>query len=233
VTAQADKRTFIAGSKWFRDAPGEVLEQLAAAANIRHFTANSHIWLAGQEATHIYGVIDGRVRVYLSTETGQEFALVEWEAGAWLGEQALAGNKVHLLSVQVLDDSEILAIPCSVVTGIGETWPLLYRNLFQEDWENTRGLYEILTGLLFYPLRARVAGRLLLLMQDHGERVEDGIQLNIKISQNDFARLSMGSRQRVNTIFRDWAKQGLVKTRDDYLLVMDTKKLMAEMTPFE
>lgn len=233
MTAQADKRAIIAGSKWFRDAPGDVLDQLAAAAQVRHFPANSHIWLAGQAASHIYGVIDGRVRVYLSTETGQEFALVEWESGAWLGEQALAGNEVHMLSVQVLDESEILAIPCSVVTEVGNAWPLLYRNLFREDWENTRGLYEILTGLLFYPLRARVAGRLLLLMQEHGERVEDGVQLNIKVSQNDFARLSMGSRQRVNAVFRDWARQGLVTTRDDYLLILDTRKLMAEMTPFE
>jgi hypothetical protein len=109
----------------------------------------------------------------------------------------------------------------------------LYRNLYRAVWVNTRGLYEILEAMLFYPLKARVAGRVLVLIADHGHRVEDGVLLDIKLSQNDFARLAMGSRQRVNGIFRDWDKQGLVESRGDYLLIKDIEGLQREMMPFE
>jgi len=233
VSQGRDKRAFIAASRWFEAAPDAVLDALAAAASIRPYAANSHIWMAGQTTTDIYGVVSGRVRVYQSTETGQEFALIEWETGAWLGEQTLANDEPNMLSVQVLADSEILVIPRQVVIAVGETWPRLYQNLFREDWANTRGLYEILSGVLFYPLRARLAGRVLLLMQEHGQRQEDGVLIDIKVSQNDFARLSMGSRQRVNAIFRDWARQGLVETRDEHLLIRDIDGLTAELVPFD
>ena len=116
---------------------------------------------------------------------------------------------------------------------MGEAWPTLYRNLFRASWINTRGLYEILSAVLFYPLSARVAGRVLALMAEHGHRVDDGVLLDIKLSQNDFARLAMGSRQRVNRIFRDWDKQGLVETRGEFLLIKDAEGLQKEMLPFE
>ena len=227
------KREFIAASGWFTGAPDAVLDTLAAAAGIKEYAANTHVWIAGQTTTDIYGVMSGRVRVYQSTETGQEFALIEWETGAWLGEQVLAIDEPNMLSVQVLTDSQIIVIPRRIVTAVGETWPRLYQNLFRQSWANTRGLYEILSGVLFYPLRARLAGRVLLLMQEHGQRCEDGVLINIRVSQNDFARLSMGSRQRVNAIFRDWARQGLVETRDEHLLIRSVDGLAAELVPFD
>jgi CRP-like cAMP-binding protein len=138
-----------------------------------------------------------------------------------------------MLEVRALAPSELLAIPRQVVLEVGNIWPAMYRNLFRADWVNTRGLYEILSAVMFYPLAARLAGRVLALIDEHGRRVDGGILIDIKLSQNDFARLSMGSRQRVNRIFRDWDKRGLVVTRDDHLLIMDIKGLQREMVPFE
>jgi CRP/FNR family cyclic AMP-dependent transcriptional regulator len=233
VKNEYDNREFIAASKWFQGAPAAVLDTLAAAASVKHYPANSHLWMMGQTPTELYGVLSGRVRVYQSTETGQEYALVEWGHDAWLGEQALANDEPNMLNVQVLADADIMTIPRKVLWEVGASWPGLYQNLFREGWTNTRGLYEILSSVLFYPLKARLAGRVLQLMEEHGERTEDGTLITIKISQNDFARLSMGSRQRVNAIFRDWAKQGLVEPRDDHLLIRDIRGLTAELVPFE
>jgi len=191
------------------------------------------MWMMGQTPTELYGVLSGRVRGYQSTATGQEYALVEWGRHAWLGEQALANDEPNMLNVQVLADADIMSIPRTALWEVGNSWPGLYQNLFREGWTNTRGLYEILSSVLFYPLKARLAGRVLQLMEEHGERTEDGTHITIKISQNEFARLSMGSRQRVNAIFRDWAKQGLVEPRDDHLLIRDIRGLTAELAPFE
>ena len=57
--------------------------------------------------------------------------------------------------------------------------------------------------------------------------------LDIKVSQNDFARLALGSRQRVNRVFRDWASRGLVETREDHIWVRDLEQLEQEIDLFE
>jgi CRP-like cAMP-binding protein len=226
-------RQFIADSSWFAGAPDEVLNRLADSASVRHYKAKSFIWTTGEKTSEVFGLLSGRIRISLASAMGQEFAFIDWEPGAWLGEQVLGVDEPNMLEVRVLAPSDLVVIPRQVVVEVGEAWPDLYRNLFRANWVNTRGLYEILSAVLFYPLSARVAGRVLALMAEHGHRVDDGVLLDIKLSQNDFARLAMGSRQRVNRIFRDWDKQGLVETRGEYLLIKDVEGLQQEMTPFE
>ena len=226
-------RQYIADSSWFAGAPDEVLNRLADSASVRHYKAKSFIWTTGEKTSEVFGLLSGRIRISLASAMGQEFAFIDWEPGAWLGEQVLGADEPNMLEVRVLAPSDLVVIPRQVVVEAGEDWPDLYRNLFRANWVNTRGLYEILSAVLFYPLSARVAGRVLALMAEHGHRVDDGVLLDIKLSQNDFARLAMGSRQRVNRIFRDWDKQGLVETRGEYLLIKDVEGLQQEMTPFE
>ncbi|MEE4144007.1 MAG: Crp/Fnr family transcriptional regulator [Halieaceae bacterium] len=226
-------REFIAESSWFAGAPDDVLDALTNAAAVRQYATGAFVWTTGQKTSEVFALVSGRLRISMASEMGQEFALIDWEPGAWLGEQVLAIDAPNMLEVRVLAPSDLLVLPAQVVRDAGEVWPTLYRNLYRADWVNTRGLYEILSALLFYPLKARVAGRVLALTADHGQRVEDGVLLDIKLSQNDFARLAMGSRQRVNGIFRDWDKQGLVESRGEYLLIKDVAGLQREMIPFE
>ena len=226
-------RKFIADSVWFTGAPANVLGKLADAVSIKHYSANSFIWTTGEITTDIYGVISGRLRISLAGEMGQEVALIDWEHGAWLGGQSLCDEEPNRLEVRVLEPSELLVIPRRVVLEVGDEWPVLYRNLFLSDWTNIRAFYELLRGVFFYPLKARVAMRVLLLLDEHGHQAEGGALLDIKLSQNDFARLASGSRQRVNRIFRDWHKQGLVESQGEHLLIRDIPGLQAEVVPFE
>jgi CRP/FNR family cyclic AMP-dependent transcriptional regulator len=187
----------------------------------------------GETNTELFGVVTGRVRMYVSSTTGQEFALVDREEGSWLGEACLKDDLGRLIGARTLTPSDTLVIHRKVLQEVADDWPWLYRNLFLHTVVTSRGLYELLSGMLFYPLKTRVAGRLMALVQEHGRPVEEGVLLDIKVSHNDFARLAMGSRQRVNRIFRDWDKRGLVQNRDDFLLIRDLKLLEQELVPFD
>jgi len=226
-------REFIAGSSWFDEAPDDVLDKLADAAKIKQFHANSYLWSMGETNTEVLGIVAGRVRMYVSSTLGQEFALVDREEGSWLGEACLKDDLGRAIGARTLTPSDILVIHRQVLQEAARDWPLLYRNLFLHQVTTARGLYELLSGMLFYPLHARVAGRLMALVREHGQPVEEGILLDIRVSQNDFARLAMGSRQRVNRIFRDWDKRGLVATQGDLLLIRDLEAFEQELAPFE
>ena len=230
---KTDIRQFLSRAKWFEGIPEPLLDRLADAASIKHFAGGAHIWRVGDTTNTLYGLIHGRIRLYQASESGQEYALVDWEDGAWFGEQTLAVDEPNMLGVKVLQPSEILVLPSKSVQHIVSEWPVFYEKLFKYSWQNTRGLYEIISSIVFYPLKARVAGRVLQLIEEHGDRTDEGFLLNVRLSQNDFASLSMGSRQRVNAIFREWTRQGLIDYRDEYLLIKQPQTLAKEMTPFE
>jgi CRP-like cAMP-binding protein len=90
-------------------------------------------------------------------------------------------------------------------------------------------MYDLLAGMVFYPLKSRLAGRILHLVERHGRETADGIALEVKMSQLEFAQMTMGSRQRVNKVLRDWVQRGILRKRNDYYVIVDLAGLQAEV----
>ena len=222
-------REAIASSDWFRDISDEAIDRLAAAAIVRQMPVNSYIYAQGEKTTELYCILKGRVRVSVAGFNGEEFAIIDREDGEWFGEPCLIDDEPRVIDARVVAPSEVLVLPRGIVREIIDEFPIVYRALFTQSFRNMRGLYTLIAGILFSPLRVRVAGRLLHLIEEHGVETDDGILIDIKVSQNDFARLALGSRQRVNAIFSEWRTRGFLETRDDHLLITDQSMLEAEL----
>lgn len=233
MTEARDKHGIIAAAGWFRDLPIEALDELAAAAEFRTLAVDTYIYEQGLPSRELICLLTGRARVSLSSPNGQEFALVDHEPGTWLGLPALVGDETRVIDARVIERSEALVIPREAMLRVASTYPQLYRNLFEAAMTILRDFHALMAGILFYPLRSRVAGRLLVLAEEHGEPVDGGLLLDIKVSQNDFARLALGSRQRVNKIFRDWTARGIVESRKDHIFIPDLAALELEIDLFE
>jgi len=231
--AEEEFYSIIAASPWFEGLPAAAIDKLAAAAILKGYPVNSFLYSQGKPTTEIYCLVSGRSRISISSAHGHEFALVDRDPGTWLGEPGLVDDKARVLDARIIEPSQVLVIPREVVLEVGEEYPLLYRNLFRYHQGILRDFHELMGGILFYPLRARVAGRLLTLASEHGREIDGGVLLDVKVSQSDFARLALGSRQRVNKIFRDWSSRGLVEMRDDHLFITDLSGLEGETEPFE
>ncbi len=231
--SQWDKQAIIKEADWFANLPEEALQRLADAARFSVLPVDSYIYRQGMPSKELICLLSGRARVSLSSPNGHEFALVDHEAGTWLGLPALVGDEARVIDARVIEQSDVLVIPGEELLAIAADFPQLYRNLFLAAMEILRDFHLLMAGILFYPLRSRVAGRLLALVEEHGNPVDGGTMLDIKMSQNDFARLALGSRQRVNKIFRDWTVRGIVATRGDYLFIPDVAALEQEIHLFE
>ncbi|KAA1194161.1 Crp/Fnr family transcriptional regulator [Pseudohalioglobus sediminis] len=221
----------ITDSPWFSGLPEPALQQLAGAASIRPYPRGGQIYTEGEVTTEVYCVVTGRLRVAISSSEGHDFAIVDLRHGFWFGEPVLASDAPRVTSVQALTSADVLVIPRQVVLEVAEAYPLMYRNLFHDHIAATRKLYELLRSMLFYPLRARVALRLLNFAEDYGVAAKGGTCIDIKLTQNDLARLALGSRQRVNKVLRTFTEQGLIETRDDRVVILNSEGLAAEVEP--
>jgi len=74
-----------------------------------------------------------------------------------------------------------------------------------------------------------LAGRILALLEDYGKPCEEGTRLDISLSQKDFARFILGSRQRINKIFREWDDKGMVLMKDGRYIIPDIARLEEEV----
>lgn len=223
-----DVKEIVANSPWFEGLPDEAHQALATGAKIRSYRKNSYIFTIGETSSDVYCVLSGRVRLLLTSALGQEYAITDLEPGSWTGEQVLAGDQPRMLDAQIVDDAAILVIPRATVFTVGEKHPQLYQKIFNHHILRSRGIYLLLLGMAFYPLRSRLAGRFLALIEEHGRKDDQGIYLDVQLSQNDFAQLSLGSRQRINKILSDWRKRGVLELQSNRYLIRDMDALIAE-----
>ncbi len=219
----------IDSSPWFKELPEQGRRQLSRAAKIKKYSKKSFVFQSGDTDTDIYCVISGSLRLGVTSSIGQEFAFTDFNQGSWFGETTLSAEGSRLLDVHVLENSTILVIPRKVVLSVGEEFPIMYRNIFVDHTYKARGLYRLLAGILFYPLSARLAGRLLEQAQLHGVQTEQGVRLDISLSQSDFAHLVMGSRPRVNKVFGEWRDRNIVVMDNGKYLIKDLDALEDEL----
>ncbi len=218
----------IARAPWFEGLPADAQRSLVESGTVRSYAKNSYLFTAGQITSDVYCILSGRIRLLITSAIGQEFALTDLESEAWLNEAGLAGKLPRMLDAKVAEAARVLAIPAQAVKMVGENYPDMYRKLFVDHVLRTRGIYVLLTGMAFYPLRARLAGWLLQLVEDHGRTTAEGVHLDVNLSQNDLAQLSLGSRQRINKILGEWRAAGVIELRANRYIVRDMDALGRE-----
>jgi CRP/FNR family cyclic AMP-dependent transcriptional regulator len=211
--------TVIRQCAWFNGLPNSAFETLIEAARIKHFKQKKYLYRLSEEGEFVYGVLTGFVRIKISSIYGQEFAITDFSCNSWLGEFTLTNQPAQMFEAQVLDNSSVIQIPKRVVKTLAEKHPVIYQNLFLAQADKTLQMCELLGGMLFYPLAARLAGRLQWFAQNYGIQTDEGILIDKKMTQQELAELARGSRQRVNKIVKEFEDEGiLILTGQKYLV---------------
>jgi CRP-like cAMP-binding protein len=210
---------------WLQGVPEAALAPLVKAARLKHYDCDQYLYRLGQKSDFVYGVVSGFVRIKINHVDGQVFSITEFSADEWLGELALTNQPSEMFEAQVLEDSHVIEIPKRVIETLAEQYPIIYKNLFHFQAERTTKMSALLGGMLFYPLAARLAGRILWFARHFGTADETGVWINKKMSQQELAELTMGSRQRINKILKQWERDGILQMHGQRYLIKDTGAL--------
>lgn len=219
-------------SRWFDGLPPKAIAELSAQARVKDYGRGEYVYLVGDTLKNLFCVVSGKVRISMISVEGQKFVITDLEAGHWFGETALAEQKLRVQEARAEEESKIINLPAKAVTSIADQYPALYKNFLLSHFHRTQGMYDLLAGMVFYPLKSRLAGRIIHLAGRHGRETDDGIALEVKMSQLEFAQMTMGSRQRVNKVLRDWVQRGILRKRNDYYVIVDLDELKAEIEAF-
>jgi CRP/FNR family cyclic AMP-dependent transcriptional regulator len=218
----------IAQSPWFQGIPEKALTRLTEAAKVRSYRKNSYLYTSGEMGSEIYCILSGRVRLLLTSAIGQEYAVTDYDAGTWLGGEFLSGDNPARLDVQINESAAVLTLPRKLVLEIASEHPQVFKSLFSDYMVRFAGVITLLQGMAFYPLRSRLAGWLIELLEKHGQKEEAGVYLDTRLSQNDLAQLSLGSRQRINKILGEWRERGIIELESSRYLIRDMSALVRE-----
>ncbi|BFM18004.1 Crp/Fnr family transcriptional regulator [Maricurvus nonylphenolicus] len=212
---------------WFTGIDTADLEVLAGHASVKRYKANEFIYQPGERKTHIFCILEGRIRRSISSSLGQELSLSDQLAGEWIPDAIATERPLHL-DMKAIEATDMLAIPRGQMISFADNHPSIYKHLYLFQAETSRGLLTMLEAIAHFPLRARLAARIVHLANDHGNSVEGGTRIPQCLSQNDLALLSFGSRPRVNRILKEWTDRGILTVDNKHYIVNDIEALAHE-----
>ena len=211
----------------FRPLTATELEAVLTRAVMRRTEPSEVVLRCGDRANGMMVILQGRMRVSITTAEGHEISLTVLGPGDVVGEIALLDGGERSADVTAIDQGVILTIQR------GDFLPLLQDNaslclrLMQVLCERLREANRSLEELATLSLSARLGRLLIRLAADYGTHVGEQMRLGVRLSQKDLGTLIGASREKVNRQIRVWEQAGALVHDRGYLIICKPDVLTA------
>ena len=207
----------------FRGLSEETIEAVASLAMHRSYEKGAIVFSQGDEGDALYGVASGRVRIGSSGADGREVFFNIMTPGDTFGEIALIDGLTRTATATAIEKSALIVIPRPHFLGLLEREPKLSIHLLKLFCERVRWTSELVEEAALLAGPARVAKRLISLVQLHGRPADGGTEL--RISQSELAHFLGITRQIVNQYLQVWREAGWIDLGRARILVRDIEAL--------
>ena len=183
------------------DRIGDLIDQAA----MRTYRANTVVMQKGDEASALYVLLSGRVKVFSADDNGKEIVLNELGPGDYLGELALIEDSTRSASVMTVTPSRFLVIPKAAFQAFLISRPGVALHLIGALAARVRKLTEEVERLALRDVYSRLADTL------QGRAVEEnGRLITDSLMQRDLAALVGASREMISRILKDLKAGGYI-----------------------
>lgn len=203
AAAAPDPRRLLDAVPFLAGLPEEARSRLAAVARPARWAVGETLFRRGDPAEGMAVVLDGLVRVHLSTAGGRELTLALVGPGEPVGEVALVDDGPRSADATALTPVSALLLCRAEARAAVASDPTLACLLLRSFATRLRRTTEQVEAVGLQGLPQRLAGTLLRLA------AADPCGL-VRLPQGQIATIVAASRQRVNTTLAEFRARGLV-----------------------
>lgn len=192
-----------------------VLKEIRERAVTRSFPKNTVIVSEGDETNSLYLIETGRVKFFLSDESGQEVILNFQEAGDYFGELALLDGQPRSVSVMTMEPTTLSVVSREAFFRCLRESPDLALGLLENMARRLRELSDEVRALAL----SDVYGRVRRLLGRLAEEREDGQVVTEKITHQQISQMVGASREMVSRIMKDLVDGGYIEADGKFYLL--------------
>ena len=209
----------------------EQFDMFEAVGQLLHYRAGELIYMQQDSADILYLIRKGRVRVYLSTESGEEVTLEIVEKGRIFGESSFVQDACRPTTVSAVTDTELVACRLSELgPALCGSWELTSA-LLQMMSDTCDYLSRLVKRAYLYYRRERLAAFLLeqTAVDNPDKGIVDGA---LPYTHEDLALVVGLSRVTVTRVLGEFQRQGWVECGYRKIRVRDREGLRQALGRF-
>lgn len=212
----------LAGSKLFSELNVDMLSQLASETTLRSFPQKAVIFEKGTPGNEMFAILNGRVKIAVTSPDGREAVFAILESGDFFGETSLLDGRPRSATCTAIEPCQMMVIERRAFVPYLERNPQVAIQLLAQLSVRLRLVNEQVEEIVFFPLSVRLARKLLSLADDHGDTVGNRVALQLEISQLELGNMVAASRESVNKQLAQWTRDGLVSANAGVIAIEDS-----------
>jgi CRP/FNR family transcriptional regulator, cyclic AMP receptor protein len=216
--AGTDLRELLKRVSIFAHVDEKALDDLSNLVVSKDLPKGSLVFGQEEPGDALFIIAKGRVKVVLYGESGKEITLSFFRKGDFFGEMSLLDDMPRSANVVTTEKSTLLVLKREEFKKHLVENPSTAINVLAELSKRLRKADEIIGNLALLDVYGRVARVLMDLGEKDGEKVEDGILIRKRPTQQDIASMVSTSRETVSRALNEFQKRGLLE--------MDGKKVI-------
>jgi CRP/FNR family transcriptional regulator, nitrogen oxide reductase regulator len=214
-------------SELFRELSPDILDEARAAALRRRLAKGEALFRQEEEATTVYIVVAGRLRVTQTTAGGQQILIRYVGTGETAGYSAVSGSEAYNSTVVAVDDSVLMAWRRERFRELMSRHGQIAVNALSVIESRYQEIQTRLRELATETVERRIALTLLRLVRQAGRRTAAGLEVAFPISRQDLAEMAGTTLHTVSRTMSVWEGDGIVASGRRRVVVQSPEALSA------
>jgi CRP-like cAMP-binding protein len=183
------------------------------------------LFAEGDPGERLYVILDGKVKLGVTSADGRENLLGVLGPGEMFGELSLFDPGARTATATALTDAHLKALGRDRLNAWLTGRPELASALLQALAQRLRRVNEQMSDLVFSDVPGRVAKALLDLGERFGVSTDEGLLVTHDMTQEELAQLVGASRETVNKALADFAGRGWLRLEPRAVILLDVARL--------
>ncbi|MBD8061910.1 Crp/Fnr family transcriptional regulator [Oceanitalea stevensii] len=223
------RRHVLTRAPYFRGLSEDAVERIDRRMRTTTWPAGRTLYRAGDPATALYVVAEGRVKLSQVTAGGTETVADILVPGELFGAMGTLGEPYHSHTATALVGSCTLRIDQDDFREVLLEHPGVALRVLDDVAARLVRAHSDIGGQTTDTVPQRVATALLRLADKVGEERDDGtVMLEVPLSRADLAGLARSTPESVSRVMSRWKKEGVVDSGRRWTALLDRRRLEAE-----
>ncbi|GBG08831.1 hypothetical protein B1748_04200 [Paenibacillus sp. MY03] len=197
----------------------ESFERLRGIMYIKSVEKGSCLFWEGDAADKLFYIFEGRIKSTKMSDAGRSLTLYLHQNGDLIGQMEPFKDSTHSTSAEVTEDAKVGVIQRKDL----ETLLWQHGDLALE-FMKWMGLMHRLTqtkfrDLMLFGKTGALCSLLIRLCNSYGEENEEGIRIDLKLSNTEMADMIGATRESVNRMLADLKKENVITYKDGHYTV--------------
>ncbi len=213
------------GKGVFCDLESSELDELSQHKVTNTYKKGQTLFVQGNHPFGLYCINSGNIKVTKTGADGKETIVRVAQGGDILGHRSLFTSDFYTATATALEETKVCFIDKKYILKVIEENPSVSLHVINKLSRDMGSAENRLSSLHQKNVRERLAELLLLLEQTHGEDIEEGRRLNIKLTREEMATMIGTANETLIRFISEFKDEGLIEQQGKIIILKDTERL--------